>query len=163
MAGKPDCTRGRLFAFVQDERTRAGQAGVMDQSTQTRTDHNVWTALAYADAAAAREWMAALGFEPGIVVPGETDGEIYHSEMIWPEGGRVMVASAGKAGGEFGGAPGTVGLYVVTDRPDEIAARATALGAEFIRPLEDATDYDSRGFSVRDPEGNSWSFGTYAG
>jgi uncharacterized glyoxalase superfamily protein PhnB len=25
------------------------------------------------------------------------------------------------------------------------------------------TDYGSRGFSVKDAEGNRWSFGTYAG
>ncbi|MEI2779464.1 MAG: VOC family protein [Tetrasphaera sp.] len=132
-------------------------------TTSTRTDHNIWTSMMSADPLAAREWMAALGFEHGIVVPGEVDGEIQHSEMIWPEGGRVMVATAGKDDGEFGGAPGTVGVYVVTDHPDEIAARAQSLGAEFIRALEDAEGYASRGFTVRDPEGNSWSFGTYAG
>jgi uncharacterized glyoxalase superfamily protein PhnB len=25
------------------------------------------------------------------------------------------------------------------------------------------TDYGSRGFTVRDPEGNTWSFGSYRG
>ncbi|MFN8097913.1 MAG: glyoxalase [Dermatophilaceae bacterium] len=127
------------------------------------SDHNIWTSLTYADPVAARAWLAALGFEPGIVVPGEAEGEIHHSEMIWPEGGRVMVATAGKAAGDFGGPPGTVGVYVVTDHPDAVAERAVALGAEFIRPLGDETDYDSRGFTIRDCEGNTWSFGTYAG
>lgn len=135
----------------------------MEQNTQTRADRNIWPSLTYADPLAAREWLAALGFEHGILVPGESEGEIHHSEMLWPEGGRVMVSTHGKDGGEFGGAPGTVGLYVVTDHPDEIAARAESLGAQFIRPLEDAQDYDSRGFTIRDAEGNSWSFGTYAG
>ncbi len=41
-------------------------------------------------------------------------------------------------------------------------ARATAAGAEVVRELKDE-DYGSRGFSVRDPEGNLWSFGTYRG
>ena len=36
------------------------------------------------------------------------------------------------------------------------------LGAEVVRGLKDE-DYGSRGFTVRDPEGNLWSFGTYAG
>jgi uncharacterized glyoxalase superfamily protein PhnB len=31
-----------------------------------------------------------------------------------------------------------------------------------VRGLRDE-DYGSRGFSVLDPEGNIWSFGTYAG
>ena len=32
--------------------------------------------------------------------------------------------------------------------------------AEAAQTLED-TDYGSRGFTARDPEGNLWSFGTY--
>ena len=35
-------------------------------------------------------------------------------------------------------------------------------GAEIVAPLVDE-DYGSRGFSVADPEGNIWSFGTYDG
>lgn len=50
----------------------------------------------------------------------------------------------------------------MTDEPDALFARATAAGAELVEGLED-TDYGSRGFSVRDPEGNIWSFGTYRG
>ena len=45
---------------------------------------------------------------------------------------------------------------------DELYARATAAGAEVLAPLYD-TDYGSRDFAVRDPEGNRWSFGTYRG
>jgi uncharacterized glyoxalase superfamily protein PhnB len=58
--------------------------------------------------------------------------------------------------------PGTFGAYVVTDDPDGLFAQATAAGAEVIMPLHD-TDYGSRDFAVRDPEGNRWSFGTYRG
>ncbi|MFD5397144.1 VOC family protein [Streptomyces sp. NPDC127097] len=52
--------------------------------------------------------------------------------------------------------------WVRTDRPDEVCARARAAGAEIIEELSD-TDYGSREFGVRDPEGNLWSFGTYRG
>jgi uncharacterized glyoxalase superfamily protein PhnB len=51
---------------------------------------------------------------------------------------------------------------VVTDDPDGLFDRATKAGAEVIMPLHD-TDYGSRDFAVRDPEGNRWSFGTYRG
>ena len=51
---------------------------------------------------------------------------------------------------------------MVTDEPDALFERATAAGAEVARGLRDE-DYGSRGFTVRDPEGNLWSFGTYAG
>jgi uncharacterized glyoxalase superfamily protein PhnB len=44
--------------------------------------------------------------------------------------------------------------------PDRHHAKATAAGAQVVRGLED-TDYGSREYSVRDLEGNLWSFGTY--
>ena len=46
------------------------------------------------------------------------------------------------------------------DDPDALFERASATGAEVVQELID-TDYGSRDFSVRDPEGNIWSFGTY--
>jgi uncharacterized glyoxalase superfamily protein PhnB len=53
-------------------------------------------------------------------------------------------------------------VYVVTDHPDDVHDRAVAAGAELVQPLRDE-DYGSRGFTVSDPEGNLWSFGTYRG
>ena len=38
--------------------------------------------------------------------------------------------------------------------------RAQAAGAPVLRPLQD-TGYGSREFAVKDPEGHSWSVGTY--
>jgi uncharacterized glyoxalase superfamily protein PhnB len=55
---------------------------------------------------------------------------------------------------------GTGWSYVVVDDPDGLFERASAAGAEIVQKLID-TDYGSRDFSVRDPEGNLWSFGTY--
>lgn len=126
------------------------------------TDHNIWPGISYDDANAARKWLAALGFEEGVVADGEGPGEIQHSEMRWPEGGRAMVHSRGKADDTFETAAGRSNVYVVCVDPDEVFTRATALGATVLRPMED-TDYGSRGFSIADVEGNSWSFGTYAG
>ena len=42
------------------------------------------------------------------------------------------------------------------DDPDGIFARATNAGAQVVRELVDE-GYGSRGFTVRDPEGNLWS------
>lgn len=126
------------------------------------TDHNIWVGLSYDDAPAARKWLAALGFEEGIVVEGERPGEIFHSEMRWPEGGRVMVSTRAKKDDTFVSTAGAATVYVVVDDPDAVFARAQALGATVLRPMED-TDYGSRGFSIADAEGTSWSFGTYAG
>jgi uncharacterized glyoxalase superfamily protein PhnB len=49
----------------------------------------------------------------------------------------------------------------VVDEVDAHFARAKAAGAEIIREPEDQ-DYGGRDYSARDPEGNVWSFGTYA-
>ena len=74
-----------------------------------------------------------------------------------------MLGSAGRAGNPFSQRPtGAGSCYVVTQRPDEVYERALAAGAEVLAPLVDA-DYGSRGFSMTDPEGNIWSFGTYSG
>ena len=128
-----------------------------------RPDHSIWPALAYQDPAAMRRWLLALGFVEGIVLPGEAEGEIHHSEMLWPEGGRVTVSSTGTREAGFDTPPGAVGLHVVTDDPDRVHARAVALDAPIVRPLVDQSDYQSRDFSVRDPEGNIWTFATYGG
>jgi uncharacterized glyoxalase superfamily protein PhnB len=58
--------------------------------------------------------------------------------------------------------PGTFGAYVVADDIDALHARVAAAGATVTRPPED-TDYGSREFALKDPEGNRWSFGTYRG
>jgi uncharacterized glyoxalase superfamily protein PhnB len=128
-----------------------------------RTEH-VWPCLGYRDAPAAVDFLkAAFGFEPTLVVPGEDDRVVAHSELLTPWGGGVMVTSAGEGGDDLAGRAGTGSVCVVVDDPDALCARATAAGAEVVRALRDETDYPSRGFIVRDPEGNVWCFGTYAG
>lgn len=130
--------------------------------TTTRTDHSIWPGLTYDDAIAARAWLSALGFTEGVLVRSADGTRVEHSEMIWPEGGRVMVSSRDRSDPTFAVPRGAGSVYVVVDDPDAVYARAKDLGAEVVRELED-TDYGSRGFSVADPEGNRWSFGTYAG
>jgi len=48
------------------------------------------------------------------------------------------------------------------ERPRPSEAGGPAAGAEIIDELHE-TDYGSRDFAARDPEGNRWSFGTYRG
>jgi uncharacterized glyoxalase superfamily protein PhnB len=55
---------------------------------------------------------------------------------------------------------GVTSVYVAVADPDAHHDRAVAAGAEVTRELVD-TDYGSRDYAVRDPEGNRWSFGTY--
>jgi uncharacterized glyoxalase superfamily protein PhnB len=96
------------------------------------------------------------------VVEGSTR-PVEHAELRWPEGGGIMLGSAVEGAGTFAGRPtGVSSSYLVTDHPDDLHARATAAGAEVVDDLHD-TDYGSRGFTVRDPEGSLWTVGTYRG
>jgi uncharacterized glyoxalase superfamily protein PhnB len=103
----------------------------------------------------------AFGFEPTVVY-GEGE-RVDHAELSWPLGGGIMLGSEKPTDGDLWPlAPGSFGAYVVTDDPDGLFARASAAGAEILAGVHD-TDYGSRDFTVRDPEGNRWSFGTYPG
>lgn len=73
-----------------------------------------------------------------------------------------MVSTRGGVSSDFDVERGAASVYVVIDNPDEVWARVEQIGATVVRPMED-TDYGSRGFSIKDPEGNRWSFGTYGG
>jgi uncharacterized glyoxalase superfamily protein PhnB len=126
---------------------------------------SVWPCLSYRDAPAAIEFLTkAFGFEVRGVYAREGDPSVIeHAELRWPLGGGVMFGTAGKDDSPFGRrVPGTDAVYVVCDEPDALFQQATAAGAEVVRGLVDE-DYGSRGFTVRDPEGNLWSFGTYRG
>ena len=97
------------------------------------------------------------------MVPGEGDREVAHAELLWPLGGGVMLGSTSPTAGVHAGLPGGLAsTYCVCEDPDALLARAKGAGAEVVVDIED-TDYGSRGFTVRDPEGNLWSFGTYRG
>jgi uncharacterized glyoxalase superfamily protein PhnB len=120
----------------------------------------VWPTLRARDARALIRFLVdAFGFEETVVY-GDAE-RVDHAQLSWPPGGGVMLGSVRDDGG-WPVPPGSFGAYVVTDDPDSLFARATAAGAEIIAPLH-ATDYGSRDFAARDPEGNRWSFGTYRG
>jgi uncharacterized glyoxalase superfamily protein PhnB len=126
---------------------------------------SVWPILTYRDAPAAMAFLVdAFGFEKRAVFARDGDPSVVeHAELSWPLGGGIMLGTAAKDDSPFGRRqPGNDCVYVVCDLPDELFARATAAGAEVVRGLRDE-DFGSRGFTVRDPEGNLWSFGTYTG
>jgi uncharacterized glyoxalase superfamily protein PhnB len=120
--------------------------------------------LNYDDAAGALDWLTeAFGFERTEVHEGQ-NGKIAHAEMRVGDG-LVMLGSGEpsdlgmKTPRELGAV--SAGVYVIVDEGiDSHYERAIAAGAEIVRALHD-TDYGSRDYIVRDPEGNLWSFGTY--
>ena len=122
----------------------------------------VWPTFRARDARAMIRFLVdAFGFEETVVY-GEGD-TVHHAQLSWPPGGGVMLGSARPDADEAAVTrPGSFSAYVVTGDPDALFARAKAAGAEITSELHE-TDYGSRDFAVRDPEGNRWSFGTYRG
>ena len=123
-------------------------------------------AMRYKDARAAMEWLCSvLGFAKHAAYEGP-DGKIMHAELTLG-GGMMMLGEARddeygkgfKTPAELGGVE-TRSTYVVVADADAVYARAQAAGATIVRAIKN-TDYGSREFSVKDPEGNSWSVGTY--
>ena len=127
------------------------------------SEQTIFPALRYRDAPAAIEWLGrAFGFEARMVVDG-APGTVAHAELAC---GRAMImlgSARAPDADEYSAAappPGGTALYMVVEDPDAHHERARAAGAEIVRALND-TDYGSREYAARDPEGNVWSFGTY--
>jgi uncharacterized glyoxalase superfamily protein PhnB len=121
----------------------------------------VWPSLGYRDAPKVIDWLVdAFGLTKDLVVA-DTDGAILHSELGW-RGGVINIVSYQDGEDTLTTVPGKAGIYLIVEDPDAHYKRALAAHATIVRPLTDH-DYGSRGYTARDPEGNAWSFGTYAG
>jgi uncharacterized glyoxalase superfamily protein PhnB len=120
-------------------------------------EQNVYPALRYRDAPGAIAWLVdVLGFEVHELHEAD-DGSVAHAELSHGPG-LVMLGSERE--GAFGGRTGCGFTYIAVQKIDELYERARSKGAEVIMEIRD-TDYGSRDFAVRDPEGSVWSFGTY--
>lgn len=128
-------------------------SGVLQQS--------VWASVVSDDAQTLRSWLLRLGFSEDLLIPGENADAIHHCQLDWPEGGRILLSSAGERATPC--QPGTASLHVVTADPDAVLARAVSLEARVVHEITDQTDYPSRDFTVADPDGNHWTFATFAG
>lgn len=113
------------------------------------THSTLFPTLSYEDAGRAVDFLVdAFGFDRHAVYSG--DGSAIRHAELRSGNGLVMLGSSNGGGG----------IYVVVDDPDAHAERARTAGAEITREPYD-TDYGTRGYSARDPEGNVWHFGTY--
>ena len=126
--------------------------------------------LRYEDAPGAIDYLCrAFGFERHVVYTDPVDASIItHAQLVL---GRhmVMLGSVRREGtadiygwrtaAEAGGVTGS--LYVVVGYIEAHYERARMAGVTFIRELHANEGYPGRGYEVRDPEGNVWSFGDY--
>lgn len=117
----------------------------------------MFPSMAYDDAPAAIDFLCgAFGFERHAVYANQ-DGTIGHAELRYGNG----VVMFGSAKGEVQATRGRGGgVYVLVDDPDSHCAQARTAGAEITNDLHD-TEYGSREYAAKDPEGNNWYFGTY--
>lgn len=127
-------------------------------------EQTIFPAVRYADADAALGFLKAAFAADERAVYRDDAGTIRHGELVIA--GNVVMIGEYDESGWLGGEPArplssTTSLYIVV--PGNVDAHhdaAVAAGATVVRELED-TSYGSREYSVRDPEGNLWSFGTY--
>lgn len=117
----------------------------------------VWPALQFRDVDAMITWLGAIGFVEHATHRDES-GTVVHAEWLWPGGGGLMFGAVREESPLQPAGHGAA--YLVTDDPDAAFTAAVAAGATVQRAMVDQ-DYGGRGGSVRDPEGNHWSFGNY--
>lgn len=122
----------------------------------------IFPTFRYRDSARMIDWLIkAFGFT--LRVKYGSGDEVHHAELAF---GSSMIMVGHAREDEYGamvGLPGENGgksVYIAVDDADALYARAKAAGAKIERELYD-TDYGSRDFICRDPEGNIWTFGTY--
>jgi uncharacterized glyoxalase superfamily protein PhnB len=128
-------------------------------TTQTSTA-TFYPELLYRDAEAAIKWLEdVLGFERR-EEHRDDEGNVVHAELAF-RGAVVMLGTAGAGREPFRSLPaGGHLLYCAIDEVDPLYQRIRDAGADIAAEITD-TDYGSRDFTVRDPEGNLWAFGTY--
>jgi uncharacterized glyoxalase superfamily protein PhnB len=126
----------------------------------------VWHSLRYRDAPAALDFLTAVfGFQLVVSYPNADDPSIIdHAQLHWPEGGGIMLGSH-RESADWPASTGHAAAYVVTDHAASVYERVQQAGFRLLQELR-TDDYDESGgqsFSVVDPEGNLWSFGSYRG
>jgi len=114
------------------------------------------------DVAAMIAWLRnVLGFSERVIY--RRENVVVHAELSF--GSSILMLGADRPDG-YGRKVGdldarrTDSVYLAVDDPDALYAKVKASGARIDMELHD-TDYGSRDFSARDPEGGLWSFGTY--
>ena len=122
----------------------------------------IYPTFRYRDPSAMIDFLCrAFGF--AVRVKYGEGSEIQHAEL---ELGSSIIMLGAVRDDEYGAIVGVPGenagksIYVAVGDTDPIYAKAKAAGAAILREPYD-TDYGSRDFMCRDPEGNVWSFGTY--
>lgn len=131
---------------------------------ETGRNGQVTPCLRYRDAKAAIAWLGrVVGFTEHLVVPGEED-RITHAQLVLGTG-MVMLGSDRQDMYGFrapgpNGSGAALNCFIIDDL-DALFDRVTAEGETVLEGGVVDTPYGSRAFTIRDPEGHLWHFGTY--
>ncbi|MBL3568836.1 glyoxalase [Rhodovulum sp. BSW8] len=109
--------------------------------------------------------VGVLGLEEQAVYR-DDEGNLIHAELRLGDG-LMMFGPAGRGGldphladpGEIGGRETTT-IYAVVPDATDLHGRAVEAGARIVMPLAEQS-HGGTSFSVADPEGHIWTFGTY--
>ncbi|MDR6790660.1 putative glyoxalase superfamily protein PhnB [Sphingomonas sp. BE138] len=125
--------------------------------------------IRYADAPAAIDFLCrGFGFTKHAVYPDANQPNcIAHAQLV-RDGQMIMVSSAQQTPFAAAAPMATVAeagantqsIYVVLDDIDDHASVARQQGGDIFMGPEDQPQ-GGRSYSVRDPEGNAWTFGSY--
>jgi uncharacterized glyoxalase superfamily protein PhnB len=128
--------------------------------TTTTSTPTFYPGLQYRDAEAGMRWLEDVLGCTRREDHRDEDGNVVHAELDF-QGAVVMLSSAGVGREPFRGLPaGGRLVYCALDDVDSLYERVRAAGADVAVEIA-STDYGSRDFTLRDPEGNLWAFGTY--
>lgn len=122
--------------------------------------------LQFTDVDRAMEFLRAVGFtENG--VHRDDAGRVVHAQFDWRDTGGVMFGEvvADRPDTGYQRHAGGSQCYCVVESDadvDTVHAAALAAGATSVIAPQDP-DYGGRTCTVRDAEGNQWSFGSYPG
>jgi uncharacterized glyoxalase superfamily protein PhnB len=122
-------------------------------------------ALRYRDADKALRFLTGVfGFEEHLVYRDDA-GKVMHAELTFGSGKIMISPVADTPFGKFMRQPDegggvTTSIYAIVNDADSHHAASKEAGFEILMELRDES-YGSREYSVRDPEGHVWTFGTY--
>ncbi|GAA2344607.1 VOC family protein [Saccharopolyspora halophila] len=121
--------------------------------------------LHYDDTRSAVQFLTeVLGFRQEVAAS-DAEGDIVHAELAWPGGGALVIGGTKHTDGVHGRMrAGNSAIYLATDEVDLIHDRAREAGAEIAEAPHRATfgsGTESYVCTVRDPECNLWTIGTY--
>lgn len=121
--------------------------------------------MRYRDCNKAVDFLTRVfGFAEGNAYRDEK-GNVMHAELWFGNGGIMIGPVADTPFGKVMRQPDQAGgvtasFFCVVNDPDAHHARTQQAGFEIFMPLRDES-YGSREYSVKDPEGHVWTFGTY--